>query len=45
MTQEDADKAASLLAHGTYRKVNATHVVHLADPGRYTDLLEGFFLK
>lgn len=45
MSQEDADKAVSLLANGTYRKVDATHVVHLADPSLYTGLLEGFFLE
>jgi pimeloyl-ACP methyl ester carboxylesterase len=45
MSQEDADRAMCLLASGTYRKVDATHVVHLADPHRYTDLLEGFFLE
>jgi pimeloyl-ACP methyl ester carboxylesterase len=45
MSQEDADNAVSLLANGTYRRVDATHVVHLADPGLYTDLLVGFFLE
>jgi pimeloyl-ACP methyl ester carboxylesterase len=44
MSQEDADKAVSLLANATYRKVDATHVVHLANPSLYTDLVEGFFL-
>jgi len=44
MTQQDADKAAALLTNGTYRKVDATHVVHLADPALYIDLLHDFFL-
>ncbi len=44
MTQEDADKAISRLADGSYRKVDATHVVHLADPGLYVDLVDDFFL-
>lgn len=44
MTQEDADKATSLLPDGTYRKVDATHVIHLADPELYVQLLEDFFL-
>lgn len=44
MTQEDADKAMSLLSDGEYRKVDATHVIHLADPELYVRLLEDFFL-
>jgi pimeloyl-ACP methyl ester carboxylesterase len=44
MTQEDADKAMSLLPHGRYRKVDATHVVHLAAPELYVHMLEDFFL-
>ena len=45
MTQQDADKAVSLLANGTYRKVNATHVVHLDKPDLYIDVLHDFFLQ
>jgi pimeloyl-ACP methyl ester carboxylesterase len=45
MRQEDADKAVALLANGTYRKVDATHVVHLSDPDLYIDLLHDFFLR
>jgi pimeloyl-ACP methyl ester carboxylesterase len=45
MTQQDADRAVSLLPHGSYRKLDATHVVHLADPTLYVRLLEGFFLS
>lgn len=44
MTQQDAERAMSLLPHGTYRKLDATHVVHLADPTLYVRLLEDFFL-
>ena len=44
MTQEDADRAISLLVNGSYRKVDATHVVHLANPGLYIDLVDDFFL-
>jgi pimeloyl-ACP methyl ester carboxylesterase len=45
MTQDDADKAVSLLADGTYRKVDATHVVHLAKPDLFVDVLHDFFLQ
>jgi len=45
MTQEDADKAVSLLANGTYRKVDAAHVVHLSKPDIYIDVLHDFFLQ
>ncbi|GIF26303.1 pimeloyl-ACP methyl ester carboxylesterase [Actinoplanes tereljensis] len=43
MTQEDADRAASLLPNGKYQRVDATHVVHLADPDLYVRILEDFF--
>jgi pimeloyl-ACP methyl ester carboxylesterase len=45
MTQEDADRAVSLLAIGRYRKVDATHVVHLSDPDLYLGLVHEFFLQ
>ena len=45
MTQDDADEAVALLADVVYRKVDATHVVHLADPGLYAELLQDFFLR
>jgi hypothetical protein len=44
MTQEDADNAVALLTNGTYRAVDATHVVHLADPALYIDALHDFFV-
>ena len=43
MRQEDADRAMSLLPHGTYRRVDATHVVHLAAPDLYVQILEEAF--
>jgi pimeloyl-ACP methyl ester carboxylesterase len=45
MTQEDADKAMSLLPNGTYRRVDATHVVHLDKPDLFVDVLSDFFLQ
>ena len=45
MTQQDADKAVSLLTDGTYRKIDATHVVHLDKPDLYIDVLHDFFLQ
>jgi pimeloyl-ACP methyl ester carboxylesterase len=44
MTREDAERAASLLPEGTYRRVAATHVVHLADPSLFVRTLAEFFL-
>lgn len=38
MTEEDADKAMAMLHRGTYRQVEATHVIHLADPTLYVEL-------
>ncbi|GAA2554310.1 alpha/beta hydrolase [Winogradskya consettensis] len=45
MSQEEASRAASLLRNGTYRRVDATHVVHLDEPAEFTELLTGFFLR
>jgi pimeloyl-ACP methyl ester carboxylesterase len=45
MTQEDADKAFSLLENGIYRKVDATHVVHLDKPDLFVGVLHDFFLQ
>lgn len=44
MTQDDADRAVQLLPRGTYRRVEATHVVHLAAPELFVQVLEGFAL-
>ncbi|MFF5296446.1 alpha/beta fold hydrolase [Paractinoplanes globisporus] len=40
MTREDADRAMALLPRATYRRVDATHVVHLADPELFVSLVE-----
>jgi pimeloyl-ACP methyl ester carboxylesterase len=45
MTQEEADKVVSLLADCDYRKVDATHVVHLDKPDLFIDHLGEFFLS
>lgn len=44
MSQEEADRAMSLLRAGTYRKVEAAHVVHLDKPDEFTGILRDFFL-
>jgi pimeloyl-ACP methyl ester carboxylesterase len=44
MSRPDADRAMALLAHGTYRRIDAGHVVHLDKPGEFTDILTNFFL-
>ncbi|MEU4236756.1 alpha/beta hydrolase [Actinoplanes sp. NPDC026619] len=43
MSEEDADTAMSLLADGTYQKVDATHVINLDEPQQFVTALEGFF--
>lgn len=43
MTREDAERATALLRDGTYRRVQAGHVVHLDDPEGFTGILTGFF--
>ncbi len=44
MSDRDAAKAKSLLRHGTYRRIDATHVTHLDKPTEFTRILERFFL-
>jgi deazaflavin-dependent oxidoreductase (nitroreductase family) len=44
MTREDAERAMSLLARGSYRKVDAGHVIHLEAPQTFVELVEGFLL-
>jgi pimeloyl-ACP methyl ester carboxylesterase len=44
MTQEDADRAMSLLKHGSFIRIDATHVVNLAKPDLFVGTLNGFFL-
>jgi pimeloyl-ACP methyl ester carboxylesterase len=33
----------SLLAYGKYLKIDAGHVVHLDQPERFVEILDGFF--
>lgn len=43
MTKADATKAMSLLRHGTYERIDATHVTHLDRPAEFTRILKAFF--
>ena len=43
MSQEQADKAASLLKNGTYLRVDSAHVIHLEHPDEFVDIVENFF--
>lgn len=45
MNEEDARRALSLLAHGTYERVDATHVVHLDKPEMFLRLVTSFYQK
>ncbi|WP_226911346.1 alpha/beta fold hydrolase [Gallaecimonas mangrovi] len=44
MSKEDAQAAMALLKHGTYQKVDATHVVNLDKPQLFIEAIEHFFL-
>jgi hypothetical protein len=44
MSREEADRAMSLMPHGTYERIDASHVVHLDEPGQFVRILERFFL-
>lgn len=44
MSKEDAERAASLLKNGRYMKIDASHVVNLAKPSQFVQILKGFFL-
>jgi pimeloyl-ACP methyl ester carboxylesterase len=44
MRPEDAARATSLLQHGTYVKVDASHVVNLDKPEEFVRILESFFI-
>jgi pimeloyl-ACP methyl ester carboxylesterase len=44
MRPEDAARATSLLQHGTYVKVDASHVVNLDKPDEFVRILESFFI-
>lgn len=45
MSKEDAEKTLSLLHHGTYLRVNATHVVNLDKPEIFLQAVNHFFLS
>ncbi|MFJ6393366.1 alpha/beta fold hydrolase [Streptomyces sp. NPDC091972] len=45
MDQNDADKAMTYLPHGTYKRVDASHVTHLDKPQDFIDTLTGFFTQ
>lgn len=44
MDQSDADRAMSLLAHGTYRRVESEHTVNIDKPKLFVELCRTFFL-
>lgn len=44
ITQADADRARELLTHGSYRRIDATHVIHLAEPDIFINTLTEFCL-
>lgn len=44
MTRQDAERAATLLPHGSLRRIDSEHVVHLDQPQQFVLLLERFFL-
>jgi hypothetical protein len=44
MSQEDADNVMSLLQHGTYKRIEAMHVVHLDKPNEFIRTMNKFFL-
>lgn len=45
MSQEDADRAMSMLTNGTYLRVDSGHVIHLEHPDRFVTILDGFLLR
>lgn len=45
MTQEQAQKAASLIPNGEYLKVDSAHVVNLEHPDQFIKIIEEFFLE
>lgn len=44
MTQEQADRAASLIKNCNYVKVDASHVTNLEVPDQFIQIIENFFL-
>jgi len=45
MTEEQVERALSLIKDGQYVKVNAGHVTNLEVPDQFIQIVEGFFLK
>jgi pimeloyl-ACP methyl ester carboxylesterase len=44
MTQEQADRAVSLIPGAKYLRVDSSHVINLDHPDQFADILEDFFL-
>lgn len=44
LSDEDAQRALSLLRDGSYQKIDADHVVHLDQPSAFVDAVQGFFV-
>lgn len=44
MSQEQADRAVSLLPDGEYMKIDSAHVVNLEHPDEFAKIVENFFL-
>lgn len=44
MSQDQADRAVSLLQNGRYMRVDSSHVINLENPDEFIQIIEGFFL-
>ena len=44
MNDEEANRAISLLSNVSYKKINASHVVHIDKPDEFMEILKEFFL-
>lgn len=45
MDEKDAKLAVSLISNCEYKKIDATHVIHLDQPDKFIQLVENYFLK
>jgi len=45
MSQEEADRAMSLLPNGRYQRIDSGHVVHLEQPAEFVAMLQAFLLE
>lgn len=45
MTQEQADRAVSLIPNGQYMRVDSSHVINLDHPDQFGQIIEDFFLS